>query len=60
MKQEGRSTTPGMSDIQTLRQRAREHVEKGAITASYAADRQTLLRLAQDDPDRLAPTIGRR
>jgi bacterioferritin len=48
MKHEGKSKTPGMSDIATLRQRAREHVEKGAITSSYAADRETVLRLLNE------------
>jgi len=48
MKHEGKSKTSGMSDIPTLRRRAREHVEKGAITSSYAADRETVLRLLNE------------
>src|SRR5450631_4885868 len=48
MKHENKGKTPGLSDIQTLRQRARQHVEKGAITPSYAADRETVLRLLNE------------
>lgn len=37
---------PGvLTDIQTLRQRAREAIEDGAVTASYGADRQSVLKL---------------
>ena len=31
------------SDIKTLRQRAREHIEDGAVTAGYAADRENVI-----------------
>ena len=37
-----------LSDIQTLRARAREHVEKGAVTASYGSDRETIIRLLNE------------
>ncbi len=37
-----------LSDIATLRQRARQHVESGAVTPSYAADRETVLRLLNE------------
>lgn len=30
---------PFLTDIQTIRTRAREHIEKGAVTAGYRADR---------------------
>ncbi len=33
------------SDVATLRARARQHVEKGAVTEGYRADRPTVLRL---------------
>jgi bacterioferritin len=36
---------PFLSDIQTLRQRAREHMERGAVTPGYAADRETVINL---------------
>ncbi|MEO8135957.1 MAG: ferritin-like domain-containing protein [Betaproteobacteria bacterium] len=35
----------GMTDVETLRQRARQHIEEGAVTAGYSADRDTVLRL---------------
>ncbi|MGV8916477.1 MAG: ferritin-like domain-containing protein [Pseudomonas sp.] len=34
-----------LSDVNTLRQRARQHVENGAVTESYSADREAVLRL---------------
>lgn len=34
-----------LSDVQTLRDRARQHVENGAVTESYSADREEVLRL---------------
>jgi bacterioferritin len=40
--------TPMISDLDAIRRRAREHVELGAVTESYAADRETVLRLLND------------
>jgi bacterioferritin len=37
-----------LSDIQTLRNRARQHVEDGAVTPGYAADRETVLKLLNE------------
>ncbi|MFS8085785.1 MAG: ferritin-like domain-containing protein, partial [Acidobacteriota bacterium] len=37
-----------MTDVQTLRQHAREHFEEGAVTAGYDADRNTVLKLLND------------
>jgi bacterioferritin len=37
-----------LSDIQTLRKRAREHIEQGAVTEGYNADRQTVLKLLNE------------
>jgi len=34
-----------LSDIQTLRKRAREHIAQGAVTPGYHADRDVVLRL---------------
>jgi len=34
-----------LTDVATLRQRARQHIEEGAITEGYSADRQEVLRL---------------
>jgi bacterioferritin len=37
-----------LTDIQTLRARARQHIEEGAVTAGYAADRETVLKLLNE------------
>src|SRR5688572_10257856 len=37
-----------LSDIQTLRKRAREHIAQGAVTPGYAADRKTVIRLLNE------------
>lgn len=42
------SDTPFLSDIQTLRNRARQHIEEGAVTPGYAADRETVLKLLNE------------
>ncbi len=39
---------PFLSDVRTLRKRAREHMEEGAVTRGYAADRDTVLRLLNE------------
>lgn len=40
--------TPFLTDIQTLRRRAREHISRGAITAGYRADRDTVIKLLNE------------
>jgi bacterioferritin len=37
-----------LSDIETLRQRARQHIEQGAVTPGYDADRETVLKLLNE------------
>ncbi|WP_236491033.1 ferritin-like domain-containing protein, partial [Pseudomonas syringae] len=37
-----------LSDVNTLRQRARQNVEDGAVTQGYSADRETVLRLLNE------------
>ncbi len=37
-----------VTDIKTLRKRAREHIEQGAITYGYKADRDTVLKLLNE------------
>jgi bacterioferritin len=37
-----------LSDIQTLRERARKDIEQGAVTAGYQADRSTVLKLLNE------------
>lgn len=39
---------PFVSDIQELRRRAREHMEMGAVTSSYSADRETVIRILNE------------
>jgi bacterioferritin len=37
-----------LSDIQTLRKRARQNIEEGAVTKGYAADRKVVIRLLNE------------
>jgi len=37
-----------LTDIEELRRRARSHIEKGAVTEGYRADRATVLRLLNE------------
>jgi len=39
---------PFLSDIKTLRERARKHIEQGAVTQSYGADREVVLKLLNE------------
>src|SRR5665213_3236028 len=39
---------PFVSDIQELRRRARRHMEEGAVTSAYTADRETVLRILNE------------
>ena len=48
MKQQQNGDASQLSDIPTLRKRARQHIEDGAVTASYSADRDTVLRLLNE------------
>jgi bacterioferritin len=41
-------SAPQLSDVNTLRQRARQNVENGAVTEGYSADRETILRLLNE------------
>src|SRR4030095_13904866 len=40
--------TPFLTDIETLRKRAREHIDEGSVTAGYSADRAIVLKLLND------------
>jgi len=40
--------TPFLTDIQEIRRRAREHVEKGAVTDSYKGDLVTTIKLLNE------------
>jgi bacterioferritin len=37
-----------LSDIKTLRERARKHIENGAVTENYKADRQNVIRILNE------------
>jgi bacterioferritin len=37
-----------ISDIEAIRRRARQHIEKGAVTENYRADRDTVLRVLNE------------
>jgi len=39
---------PFLTDIKTLRERARQHIEQGAVTQGYTADRGTVLKLLNE------------
>ena len=39
---------PFLSDIKTLRERARQHIERGAVTEGYAADRETVIKVLNE------------
>lgn len=39
---------PSLSNINTLRERARHHIEDGAVVPDYAADRATVLRFLDE------------
>jgi bacterioferritin len=39
---------PFLTDIQTLRARARQHIEQGAVTPGYRANRETVIRLLNE------------
>ena len=42
------SEQPFLSDIETLRSRARQHIEQGAVTPGYRADRETVIKLLNE------------
>jgi bacterioferritin len=39
---------PFVTDIQTLRARARQHIESGAVTPGYRANRETVIKLLNE------------
>jgi bacterioferritin len=42
------SDRPALSDIKTLRERARQHIDKGAVTEGYGADRERVIGLLNE------------
>jgi bacterioferritin len=39
---------PFLTDVQELRRRARQHIEEGAVTEGYRADRETVIKLLNE------------
>ena len=39
---------PFLTDIKTLRERARKHIEQGAVTEGYTADRETVNKILNE------------
>ncbi len=39
---------PFLTDIKTLRERARKHIEQGAVTEGYGADRETVIKVLNE------------
>jgi bacterioferritin len=42
------SDKPFLTDIKTLRERARRHIDQGAVTEGYSADRETVIKLLNE------------
>ena len=42
------NTKSALTDVETLRKQARVHIEQGAVTAGYSADRAEVIRLLND------------
>jgi len=42
------SDKPFLTDVKTLRARARQHIDQGAVTPGYRADREVILRLLNE------------
>ncbi|HET6430750.1 ferritin-like domain-containing protein [Dyella sp.] len=42
------ASKPFITDIDNIRSRARQHIEEGAITSGYSADRETVIKVLND------------
>lgn len=42
------ASKPFVSDIKNIRKRAREHIERGAVTDGYKADRNTVIKILNE------------
>ena len=47
-KTEGNGSQPFVTDVQELRRRARQHMEQGAVTSGYRADREAVIRILNE------------
>jgi len=48
MAKKSESRKPFLTDIQTIRRRARKHIEAGAVTEGYRADRDVVIKLLNE------------
>ena len=48
MEIQGQRNMTSLTDKATLRRRARQHVDEGAVTASYSADREQVLQMLNE------------
>ncbi len=48
MSENSNKRLPILTDIKTLRARARQHIEEGAVTTGYAADREAVIKLLNE------------
>ena len=49
---------PFLTDIKTLRARARKHIEQGAVTAGYRADRTSSSRILAMEEQHADDLVG--
>ena len=42
------NTRPPLTDVKTLRKRARQHIEEGAVTEGYAAERDAVIKMLNE------------
>jgi bacterioferritin len=48
MNQPQMSQQPFVTDVKALRERARRHIERGAVTEGYQADRETVIKICNE------------
>ncbi len=50
MSHPSKADNPGtfLTNVDTLRKQARQHIQEGAVTAGYSADRETVVKLLND------------
>ena len=48
MKEKPVVEKPFLTDVQELRRRARQHIEEGAVTEGYRANRDTVVKLLNE------------
>ena len=46
--QDPRSSKPQLTDVKTLREQARRHIEEGAVTENYGANREKVIELLNE------------